>query len=147
MIWGPGGSVRYTLFAPRFMLADPPGREQRFYSDFTPNMKHGDDAILKAQRRLATHREQPVGVAYLARQSGLEPRTFLRRFTQATGIKPSEYQSSYKSRAHAKYLISPAPASMRSRRGLGITMSRHFAVSSERSAGLRHPIIVGASRG
>jgi transcriptional regulator GlxA family with amidase domain len=23
---------------------------------------------------------------------GLEPRTFLRRFTQATGIKPSEYQ-------------------------------------------------------
>jgi transcriptional regulator GlxA family with amidase domain len=76
----------------RFMLVDPPGREQRFYSDFAPNMKHGDDAILKAQRWLSAHRELPVSVAALTRHSGLEPRTFLRRFTQATGMKPSEYQ-------------------------------------------------------
>ena len=32
----------------RYMNVDPPGREQRFYSDFDPRMKHGDRAILKA---------------------------------------------------------------------------------------------------
>jgi hypothetical protein len=101
----------------RFMLVDPPGREQRFYSDFTPNMKHGDDAILKTQRWLATHREQPASVAYLARQSGLEPRTFLRRFIQATGIKPSEYQKRLQISRAREILSSLAPASTRSRRG------------------------------
>jgi transcriptional regulator GlxA family with amidase domain len=76
----------------RYMLFDPPGREQRYYSDFTPNMKHGDGPILKAQRWLSAHRERPASVAELAAQSGLESRTFLRRFTKATGIKPREYQ-------------------------------------------------------
>lgn len=76
----------------RYMLVDPPGREQRFYSDFTPNMKHGDAAILKAQIWLSAHRERLTRVADLARQSGLESRTFLRRFMKATGITPREYQ-------------------------------------------------------
>jgi len=76
----------------RFMLVDPPGREQRFYSDFVPNMKHGDDAIVKAQLWLSAHRELLASVADLARQSGLESRTFLRRFAKATGMKPREYQ-------------------------------------------------------
>jgi transcriptional regulator GlxA family with amidase domain len=37
-------------------------------------------------------RENPVSVADIARYACLEPRTFLRRFLQATGMKPSEYQ-------------------------------------------------------
>ena len=76
----------------RFMLVDPPGREQRFYSDFDPRTKHGDTAILKAQLWLSAQRENPVTVADIARYACLEPRTFLRRFVQATGMKPSEYQ-------------------------------------------------------
>ena len=76
----------------RYMLVDPPGREQRFYSDFDPRTKHGDGAVLKAQLWLASRREHPVRVADLARHAGLEPRTFLRRFVTATGMKPSEYQ-------------------------------------------------------
>ena len=76
----------------RYMNVDPPGREQRFYSDFNPRMKHGDAAILKAQLHVAAQRERAVSVAELAQDAGLEPRTFLRRFVQATGIKPSEYQ-------------------------------------------------------
>jgi transcriptional regulator GlxA family with amidase domain len=76
----------------RFMLVDPPGREQRFYSEFDPKTKHGDKAILKAQLWLFTQRERPVSVADLAGRADLEQRTFLRRFVAATGIKPSEYQ-------------------------------------------------------
>jgi len=76
----------------RFMLVDPPGREQRFYSEFDPKTKHGDRAILNAQQWLLTQRERPVSVAELAKHAGLEQRTFLRRFIAATGMKPSEYQ-------------------------------------------------------
>ena len=76
----------------RYMNVDPPGREQRFYSGFEPRIKHGDGAILKAQDWLSARREEAVTVADLARCAGLEPRTFLRRFVAATGMKPTEYQ-------------------------------------------------------
>jgi transcriptional regulator GlxA family with amidase domain len=76
----------------RYLNVDPPGREQRFYSGFEPRTKHGDGAILKAQHWLSAQRERAVTVADIARYAGLEPRTFLRRFVQATGMKPSEYQ-------------------------------------------------------
>jgi transcriptional regulator GlxA family with amidase domain len=76
----------------RYMNVDPPGREQRFYSGFEPRTKHGDEAILKVQHWLAAERESAVTVADAARRAGLEPRTFLRRFVQATGMRPSEYQ-------------------------------------------------------
>jgi transcriptional regulator GlxA family with amidase domain len=76
----------------RYMNVDPPGREQRFYSGFEPRTKHGDGAILKAQHWVSAQRESAVTVADIARHAGLEPRTFLRRFVQATGMKPSEYQ-------------------------------------------------------
>jgi len=76
----------------RYMNVDPPGREQRIYGDFQPRTKHGDAAILKAQLWLATQRERPIAVADIAQHVRLEPRTFLRRFVKATGMKPSEYQ-------------------------------------------------------
>jgi transcriptional regulator GlxA family with amidase domain len=76
----------------RFMLVDPPGREQRFYSEFDPKTKHGDKAILNAQLWLLAEREHPVSIADLAQRADLEQRTFLRRFVAATGMKPSEYQ-------------------------------------------------------
>ena len=76
----------------RFMNIDPPGREQQFYSDFVPKIKHGDTAILKAQHWLSAQRERPISVGDISRYACLEPRTFLRRFVSATGMKPSEYQ-------------------------------------------------------
>src|SRR6266446_321214 len=76
----------------RYMNVDPRGREQRFYSGFEPRTKHGDGAILKAQHWLSAQRERAVSVAHIARHAGPESRTFLRRFVQATGMKPSEYQ-------------------------------------------------------
>ncbi|CAN5146198.1 GlxA family transcriptional regulator [soil metagenome] len=75
-----------------YMNVDPPGREQRFYSGFEPRTKHGDAAITKAQHWLSAQRERSVSVTDIAGHSGLEPRTFLRRFVQATGMKPTEYQ-------------------------------------------------------
>jgi transcriptional regulator GlxA family with amidase domain len=75
----------------RFMLADPPGREQRFYSNFSPKFNHGDAAILKVQHWLQTQAAKPTSLQQMAAISGLEERTFLRRFQKATGLTPSQY--------------------------------------------------------
>ncbi len=75
----------------RFLLVDPPGREQRYYSNFSPRLGHGDAAILKVQHWLQAQAAQVAGLAQMAAQAGLEERTFLRRFHRATGLKPTEY--------------------------------------------------------
>jgi transcriptional regulator GlxA family with amidase domain len=78
----------------RFFLVDTSGREQRHYGSFAPRLTHGDEAILKAQHWLQVRGARAVGVADMAREAGLEERTFLRRFKAATGIKPTEYAQS-----------------------------------------------------
>ncbi len=75
----------------RFMLVDPPGREQRYYSPFIPNLHHGDAAILKVQHWLQKTGAADADVAQMAAKAGMEERTFLRRFTKATGMRPTEY--------------------------------------------------------
>lgn len=81
------------LATARFMLMDPPGREQRYYSDFIPRLQHGDQAILAVQHWLQAQAQSPAAcsIATLAGRAGLGERTFLRRFIKATGLKPSAY--------------------------------------------------------
>ncbi|WP_295556995.1 GlxA family transcriptional regulator [uncultured Hyphomicrobium sp.] len=75
----------------RFLLIDPAGREQRHYSSFAPRLNHGDEAILKIQHWLQAKEARAVTAGAMARQAGMEERTFLRRFKAATGLTPTEY--------------------------------------------------------
>jgi transcriptional regulator GlxA family with amidase domain len=75
----------------RFMLADPPGREQRYYSNFSPKLNHGDAAVLKVQHWLQTEATKQPSISAMASVSGLEERTFLRRFQKVTGLNPTQY--------------------------------------------------------
>jgi transcriptional regulator GlxA family with amidase domain len=75
----------------RFFLVDASGREQRHYASFAPRLTHGDGAILKVQHWLQVKGARAVSVTDVAREAGLEERTFLRRFKAATGTKPTEY--------------------------------------------------------
>jgi transcriptional regulator GlxA family with amidase domain len=75
----------------RFLLVDPPGREQRYYSVFSPRLRHGDEAVLRVQHWLQATGARDATLAAMAEKAGLEPRTFLRRFHKATGLKPTEY--------------------------------------------------------
>jgi transcriptional regulator GlxA family with amidase domain len=75
----------------RYMLVDPPRREQRYYSNFSPVLNHGDSAILRVQRWLQSQVELQPSISKMAEIGGLEDRTFLRRFQKATGLKPTEY--------------------------------------------------------
>jgi len=75
----------------RFMLMDPPRREQRVYGGFMPPLRHGDKTILSVQHWMRANSAEPCNVGLLAERAGLAPRTFLRRFVKATGFKPSDY--------------------------------------------------------
>jgi transcriptional regulator GlxA family with amidase domain len=75
----------------RRLLVDPPGREQSYYSAFSPRLNHGDGAILKVQHWLQATEAKDGDLATLATQAGLEERTFLRRFQKATGLTTTEY--------------------------------------------------------
>ena len=75
----------------RFLLIDPAGREQRYYASFAPRLNHGDEAVLKVQHWLQARGARAVSAGEMARQAGMEERTFLRRFKTATGMTPTEY--------------------------------------------------------
>ncbi|MXN45764.1 helix-turn-helix domain-containing protein [Shinella kummerowiae] len=75
----------------RQFVIDPPGREQRYYSTFSPRLLHGDAAILKVQHFLQATEAKEIGLDGLAAQAGLEERTFLRRFRKATGLTTTDY--------------------------------------------------------
>ena len=75
----------------RILLVDSAGREQRYYSAFSPRLTHGDAAVLKVQHWLRETSANDMTLARLAALAGLEERTFLRRFRKATGITTTEY--------------------------------------------------------
>jgi transcriptional regulator GlxA family with amidase domain len=75
----------------RYFLVDPGGREQRFYSVFSPELGHGDAAIRKVQRWLQPRSGEAIALPAMAACAGLGERTFLRRFVKATGLRPAQY--------------------------------------------------------
>jgi len=79
------------LSTARFMLMDPPGREQRFYDEFAPPLLHGDKAVLAIQHWLQANTGMNGTGDASAKRAGLGTRTFLRRFVKATGMTPGDY--------------------------------------------------------
>lgn len=79
------------LATARFLLIEPPRASQRPFAQFVPRFDHGDDAIRASQHHIHAHAGTLQGVADLADTSGMTPRTFLRRFSAATGFTPVEY--------------------------------------------------------
>ena len=73
------------------LLIDPPGREQRYYSSFVPRVNHGEVAVLAVQHWLHARFADNMSLANMASKSGLEERTFLRRFRKATDMTATEY--------------------------------------------------------
>ena len=75
----------------KVLVVDTGSREQRFYQQFCPVLNHGDQTIMNIQQYLQTSFQQKISVAKLAQKSCLTDRTFLRRFVQATTLKPVQY--------------------------------------------------------
>jgi len=72
-------------------LADPAGRQQRFYANFLPPLHHGDAPVLRVQLWLQTCPPGLITIDRMAVEAKLGQRTFMRRFQKATGLTPTEY--------------------------------------------------------
>lgn len=79
-----------------FMVVQPPRQQQSPYSDVQLRYTHSDHAILTTQRWLEQADISSVTVNTLTHVSRLTPRTFLRRFKQATGLTPKAYLLHYR---------------------------------------------------
>jgi transcriptional regulator GlxA family with amidase domain len=75
----------------RFVLSDPVASDARYFVGFPPPQSHRDKAVLKAQTWVHMRDGRGVSLAAMAAMAGLQRRTFLRRFANATGMAPLEY--------------------------------------------------------
>jgi transcriptional regulator GlxA family with amidase domain len=85
------GSKALAKACARMMLIDNSKRDQAPFVSFRGSKSHGDQSILKVQQWLDKNFRGKVVVKELARMSGLNERTFLRRFRKGTGEAPLEY--------------------------------------------------------
>lgn len=85
------GSPKLAKACARMMLIDNSRREQAPFVSFRGRKNHGDTPILKVQQWLDKNYRGKVVIKELAALSGLNERTFLRRFRKATGEAPLEY--------------------------------------------------------
>ncbi len=76
----------------RLMLADGHTSGQNAYRLWVPQQDHGDEAIALGQQWLETHYREAFDLDAFAGQLLLTPRTLMRRFRQATGMSPLQYQ-------------------------------------------------------
>lgn len=79
------------LATARFLLVEPPQQDQRRFAQFVPRFDHRDAAVRAVQHHIHAHAASMEGVADLAGMAGMTGRTFLRRFSAATGFTPVEY--------------------------------------------------------
>jgi transcriptional regulator GlxA family with amidase domain len=77
--------------ASRMFLIDPNKAPQGAYAMFSTQKAHGDDGILRAQELIEAEVARVPSVEVLAQKVAMSPRTFVRRFHEATGNTPREY--------------------------------------------------------
>lgn len=75
----------------KFFLLNVHSEGQAPYVIFREQRQHGDGPILAAQDWLREHSTRPHPVELAQQASGLQPRTFSRRFRKATGLTPIDY--------------------------------------------------------
>ncbi len=73
------------------LVVDTGQRSQRYYQQFIPKRNHGDKAILEIQAFLDKYYFKKTKNIEMADLGHMSERNFLRRFAQATDLKPSEY--------------------------------------------------------
>ena len=89
----PSPSLRRVLrpFSHRPFSPFLSGRQQRFYSHFSPKLHHGDEPILKVRQWLQKSDVSTLSVSTMAAKARMGERIFLRRFQKATGLTRTEY--------------------------------------------------------
>ena len=85
------GSPNLSSLCSKTLLVDASRTSQASYTVFNVYKGHGDADIEKAQDYMEAHLRETISMESLARQVGISPRHFIRRFRKATGESPLNY--------------------------------------------------------
>lgn len=86
------------------LLIDMPRACQAGFAVLPMGARHDDDAIQRAEEWIHRHCRESFRFEELARELGLSPRHFIRRFKAATGLSPVEYLQRLRVRAARRLL-------------------------------------------
>jgi transcriptional regulator GlxA family with amidase domain len=85
------GSEELASVCSKALLVDPNRDSQSPYSIFSVRKDHGDGSILETQEWMQEHYADNITIDAIAREAGISPRHFKRRFRKATGDSPLGY--------------------------------------------------------
>jgi transcriptional regulator GlxA family with amidase domain len=102
-----------ALQCAKSLLLSMPRRRQSGYSVAPLSPPHCDDKIRRTEEYLQDHFGRDVSIDYLAKQIGMGPRNFIRRFKAATGRLPGAYVQMLRVSA-AKEMLERGAASIQS---------------------------------
>ncbi|MCG8619411.1 MAG: helix-turn-helix domain-containing protein [Desulfobacterales bacterium] len=85
------GSQALASVVSKALLIDHNRRDQTPYSRFMPARGHNDDQIKAAQTYIENDFSNIESIEEIAREVGVSPRHFIRRFKKATGDPPLKY--------------------------------------------------------
>lgn len=85
------GSQKLAVACSKALLIDPNRSNQAPYTVSIPFRSHGDMQILKAQKLIESEYAKINTIDDIARDVGISPRHFKRRFKKATGDLPLKY--------------------------------------------------------
>jgi transcriptional regulator GlxA family with amidase domain len=86
------------------LVLDMPRECQAGFSVLPVGARHEDDAVRRAEHWIRGHCREDVRFEALARELGMSPRNFMRRFKDATGATPLEYLQRLRVRAAQRML-------------------------------------------
>ncbi len=75
----------------KMFLIDMDRPTQQPYTDLTERMPHADESIRQIQHYIDTNLSEEFSLKRLAQMANLSPKTFMRRFKEATGAPPVTY--------------------------------------------------------
>lgn len=106
------GSEELARSCAKALLVDPNRESQAPYATLDLPRDHGDTGVLQAQRVMENRYPEPLVIDEIARDVGISPRHFKRRFKQAIGETPLSYLQRVRVEAAKKKLErSKAPVS------------------------------------
>jgi transcriptional regulator GlxA family with amidase domain len=129
-----GGAVKTETA--RFLLSDAPASQAHYFPGFVPKQTHEDRAVLQAQEWVHIRDGRDTSLASMASAAGLERRTFLRRFANATGMTPIEYCRAVRIARARELLVSGNTAQKAIAQSLGYKDVASFARVFRKITGL-----------
>jgi transcriptional regulator GlxA family with amidase domain len=84
-------SHKMAVRCAKMFLIDMDRPTQRPYADLRVRPSHSDETIRRIQRYIEANLREELPLKRLAHMANLSPKTFMRRFKQATGAPPATY--------------------------------------------------------